>query len=210
MIELPPISTVTEVPAPVTFKVITGRRYLHALGEPPDGQNDVRAGRERSTIMIDEQSGLVLIESDYGAYAYHWPPAHRVEDIFTFLAHLDFDYFMNKAAKQPWREIDLRKTIDHHRRTVRGERWQRDITKEEARDRWDALDGLLAEAPATIDEFLRLWHEPHALYSWLYGADVAIVSRNTFAARYFWDVIWKALIESDAFRVHMKRTTRVA
>jgi hypothetical protein len=203
-IALPPIAIVAEVPAPVTFEVITGRRYLHALEEPDDGSNQVRGFRERSRFSFDEATGLVQIESEYGTFSYYWPPAYRGEDLFTFLADLDFDYFMGKAAKQRYRILDLERTLtDLRLRLIEGRRggW---IGRGVARDRWEALERLEGEHMVTGEDFMRVWHDVSELADWLYGMDAYYLEKDDPGARHFWDVIWKALIDSPEFRRHMK------
>src|SRR3546814_11053560 len=68
---------------------------------------------------------------------YTWHPSRRESDIFTFLASLDFDYFMEKACKCPWRIFDLDRTIAHHRDEIRTERRGRrnftDLSRSEER-----------------------------------------------------------------------------
>lgn len=203
-ISLPPIATVAEVPAAVTFEVITGSRYLHALEQPDNGQDQIRSWRERSRFSIDEATGLVQAETEYGTFSYYWPPAYRSEDLFTFLAHLDFYYFMGKAAKQPHRVLDLPRTLAELRRDIIRDRRDGSIGRAAARDRWEGLDRLDGEAPQSGDAFMRIWHDISELADWLYGADVSYHEMDHGGARYFWDVIWAALIGSDAFRRHMR------
>ena len=210
VIDLPPIAEVTQVSAPVTFHVITGRRYLHALEEPAKGLDQIRAWRERSIFMIDEHTGLVAAETEYGTYSYYWPPAYRSDDIFTFLARLDFDYFMNKAAKQPYRVLDFDRTLAELRRDLLQDRRDHNVDKASARDRWEALASIEAEYPLNEDGFYHHWHGNGALTDWLYGADIPLLSKDHGSARYFWEVIWHTLINSEPFRAHMKSKTVAA
>jgi hypothetical protein len=203
-IPLPPIAIVAEVPAPVTFEVITGRRYLHALEAPDDGRDQVRGFRERARFSIDDASGLVQIESEYGTFSYYWPPAHRREDLFTFLASLDFYYFMGKAAKQPHRVLDLDRTIAGFRKEILMERRSLVIGPATARYRWDGLDRLDGEAPQSGDDFMRIWHDISDLADWLYGADVSYHEMDHGGARHFWDEVWATLIASPEYRRHMR------
>jgi hypothetical protein len=209
-IALPPFASVAEIEAPVTFEVFTGRRYLHALEEPDVGKGQIRCWRERARFSIDDASGLVQAETEYGTFSYYWPPAYRSEDLFTFLADLDFDYFMNKAAKQPYRVLDLNRTIASFRREIIRERREGWMERDVARDRWEGLDRLEGEAPQSGDEFMRIWHDISALSDWLYGADVSYHEMDHGGARHFWDVIWAALIASTEFRRHMRPKAEAA
>lgn len=197
-VDLPPIRIAREMPAPVMIEVITGNRTLRSL-EPVKDIDQVTAWRDRAIFTIDEATGLVMCESQYGTFSYHWPPAYRSCDIFTFLASLDFDYFMKKAAKEPYREIDLDRTIANLREDLLRERRQRDVKKDAARDRWDALAAIAGEYPRTDDDFLRFWFNDSDLVGWFGGDIPSIYSRDTFSARHFWDVIWMTLIESEPF-----------
>src|SRR3546814_15212613 len=74
------------------------------------------------TRRSSEATGAFSCQSGFMDFAYTWHPSRRESDIFTFLASLDFDYFMEKACKCPWRIFDLDRTIAHHRDEIRTER----------------------------------------------------------------------------------------
>lgn len=201
-IELPPVRQVRERPAPVMIEVITGNRWLNSL-EPMKDKDQVGAWRERSLFTLDEASGLVTAETDYGSFSYFWPPAHRSRDLFTFLADLDFGYFMGKAAKQPYQELDLERTMRVLRTELVEARRRNNCTRAEARDRWTALAEIDADNPRSEDEFLRRWYDDRDLVRWYDGELPPLYSRDTFGARHFWDVIWATLIASEPFRARM-------
>lgn len=203
MTPLQPLAHVAEVAAPITFEVITGNRYIRVVDGPiPWGE--IKSYRERSIFLIDDRTGLVSAETEYGSYAYHWPPAHRGEDIFTFLASLQFDYFMGKAAKQLYREIDLDRTIRDYRLQLVQTRRDRELSKEAARACWAALESLLHEVDRRLpDDFVHAWYRSNALCRWIDACDVGPWLADTHQARHFWDVIWATLISSDAFRRRM-------
>ena len=208
-IELEPIRRVTVLPAPVMLEVVTANRSLCLLTEPDPGsrQEQVVAWPDRSVFTIDDRTGLFQAQTPYGDFAYHWPPAYRSCDLFTFLASLDFGYFMGKASSKPYREPDwertfrnLRKEILEHRR-----KWG-DLTRDQARGCWEELESIERNQPFGEEGFYRLWWDSPDLSKWTNSEPVSISYRDTFAARHFWDVIWQALVSSEAFRSYMKKT----
>lgn len=185
--------SVRELPGPVTFEVITrteGGKY-----------------RERSLFTMDEATGLFMAESPYGTFSYYWSPANRGENLYQFIAGLDFDYFMGKAAKQDYRELDIERTLAGYRRDVIQERRQwSSLTKEQAREVWDALRALEAENPLSRDGFMHYWHQNDTLSEWRYGIDVTYGERDSWCARFFFETILKTLIESEAYQARRAST----
>jgi hypothetical protein len=179
------VVSVTERRSPVVIEVVT----------------DEGGWKSRSVFHLDEASGLVMAESAWGTYSYYWPPAYRDSNLFAFLASLDFDYFMGKAARQPWRELDEERTFAHHQRAIVDERRSGDLTRERARILWEALTRFVAGGYAgSSAEFLNLWHQSPELAEWRYGPDVVTVERDTAEARQFWHGPWLGLLGSAPFR----------
>lgn len=179
---------VCEIASPVTFKVITGQRW-----------------RERSVFQMDESSGLFMAETPWGTFSYYWPPAYRGCNLFQFLASLDFDYFMGKAAKQPSREIDATETVRRYRaELIQHRRRYMELDKQTTRELWDLLGSL--EDNRSRDEFLNAW-AGSPLDRWISVFDASVCERDTAAARAFWDGPWRQLITSAAW-VKRARETR--
>src|SRR3546814_6236585 len=105
------------LPSPTLFRVNFGHQFLRQL---EDGT--LATDAQHAIVTIDEATGAFSCQSGFMDFAYTWHPSRRESDIFTFLASLDFDYFMEKACKCPWRIFDLDRTIAHHRDEIRTER----------------------------------------------------------------------------------------
>lgn len=186
--------SVREMPGPIMFEVIT-----HTEGGK---------FRERSVFTLDEVTGLFMAESPYGTFSYYWPPAYRCSNLYTFIAGLDFDYFMNKAAKQPYREMDLERTLKGCRRDLIEERrkWG-DPTKDRAREIWDALKSIEHNGPFSSEEsFLHHWYYDSTLGDWRQPYDISVTRRDRYCARFFFDTILDTLIKSDAYRARIDTT----
>jgi hypothetical protein len=206
---LGPITEVEILPSPILFRVRTGKLFLRAL---EDGE--VQSHSEFATFTIDEATGSFSCQSEYGDYAYTWPPHARRSDIFTFLASLGFDYFMGKAAKQAWQLFDLERTIEAARNEIRqerrGSRQTTDLSKQLANEMWEALDDIEAEHPTTDNEFYRLWNDHSCLGEWFVDYGPSVYTKVSPLALTFWDVVWQALIKSPQYRAHMRAPARFA
>lgn len=198
------IGEVEILPSPVLFRVRTGHTFLRQL---EDGE--VQSSSEYATFTIDEGTGGFSCQSEYGDYAYVWPPHARRTDIFTFLASLGFDYFMNKAAKDSWRILDLAATIEYHRNEIRQERRGRrhsaDLSKEMANDLWEALDEIAQEHPRTESDFYAAWHRQPVLGEFFVDYAPHVTMKVSPIAQTFWDEVWKTLIASPQFRAYMRK-----
>lgn len=128
-------------------------------------------------LTINEDTGEVHIQSDYGNYQHRWNPAHTGEKgqqaMHRFFARASAHYLVDKFGygQQPdlksvfdeeRTKCEVRKLIIAHRRG-RGD--GRDIDKYEARDLWDQLDswcdadGDLHACPSELWNFLgEPWH----------------------------------------------------
>lgn len=190
-VPLPGIAEAREIAAPVMIEVITGNRWIT--------NGEERSNRERSLFTLHEQTGLFQAETPYGTYSYTWPPAHRRENLFDFLASLDFGYFMGKAYAGDYRELDLAATCGELRKMIIEKRIDSDLDKDNAREAWDRLRALEDEGARDENEFAHAWND--AMLEGLCSVfDLPFNHRDKFECRHFWDVIWPVLINSDPFR----------
>lgn len=208
VINFAPKVDVEILPSPVMFRVRSTDRFLRQLeGGEPIGFSEI------ATVTVDESTGSVSCQSGFGDFSYSWN-ARGGADIFTFLASLSFDYFMNKAAKQPWQEFDLARTIEYHRNEIRMERRGRrafcDLSKELANELWDALDSIEAEYPRDETHFGFLWQNHSCLSEFFNDYAPATYTRVSPTAQSFWDRLWRPLVTSAQFRAHMKPQREVA
>lgn len=108
-----------------------------------------------ATIMIEESSGLLAIQSEYGHFSHYWGTAGRVKGN-TFkqeLLRFGIDYVQNKLSYNDnlgrWFNFD--KTIDRIKQDIIESRKEHGITSEEARLYWNEM--LEIEDCDTTDEF---------------------------------------------------------
>lgn len=98
-----------------------------------------RGGNGWFVVFIDE-IGCVSIQSDYGDYAYRW--SSFGEDIRTFLMQCDQSYLINKFTLG-WPQISKgEKSTRRIKESILDERRQGAISKQEARDLYDAVPDL--------------------------------------------------------------------
>lgn len=156
----------------------------------------VRAGFEWALIALDDNTGLIAIESSFGSFNYVWPPRHRSQPLAEFVTCLDFGYFMSKTRGLSAKEFDLDETIKAFRRWVIDERRATNITKEHARDAWDALDDIHEEGPRTAEHCGTLINEDRERLRDALGDDWWDGMRQRYTAECvaFWDTIWPAFI----------------
>src|SRR3546814_18884862 len=105
------------LPSPTLFRVNFGHQFLRQL---EDGT--LATDAQHAIVMIDEATGAFSCQSGFMDFAYTWHPSRRESDIFTFLASLDFDYFMAQACKCPLHIFALTPTIPPPPATNRTER----------------------------------------------------------------------------------------
>lgn len=182
-----PYLNIAEAAGPKAYEVRSGSRFLTAL---EDGE--VRCWPEYHLILIDERTGYVTIEGGYGTFSYRWPSVARgPESLHSFLYDLNFDYFMGKAAKQPYRVADLDKTVAGLRRQLIEDRRRLDIDRREARDLWQALEDADHDG---ADQFVRaLYDDAH----WSARLDYSdpLVMVDDPGVRRFWAEVWKPFAE---------------
>lgn len=113
-----------------TFKKSTCERY------------DLRWGQYGWAIFtIDEKLGLFNCQSDHGDYSYMWPN-HGRKSFKHFILELakDTHYLLKKVSKPD--TFDFQKALVRWKREIIRVRRDRECTKEQARDAWEAIDSL--------------------------------------------------------------------
>jgi hypothetical protein len=108
-----------------------------------------------ATIMIEECSGLLAIQSEYGHFSHYWGTAGRAKGN-TFkqeLLRFGVDYVQNKLSYNDnlGRYFNFDKTIERIKHDIIERRREHYITKEDARLYWEEM--LEIEDCDTTDEF---------------------------------------------------------
>jgi hypothetical protein len=176
-----------EAEGPKAYEVRNGQRFLSAL---EDGK--VQCWPEYHLILIDERTGNLLIEGGYGTFSYGWSRSGRDgESLHSFLYDLDFDYFMKKAAKQPYRVIDLDATVKGLRKDLLRERHDGSYTRDEAREMWETLEAAEGYGSGLVDRLCEdgQWSE------FLDYSDPSVMVDHPRMRR-FWDEVWTPFAEA--------------
>lgn len=170
------IFRVNEVPAPRTYEVRTG---FGGLGD-------------FHTITIDDRTGALTIDGSYGTFAYRWTSygQDRGVTLHEFLYDLDFDYFMNKASKQPYRIPDWKSTKKDMLSRVLEERRARELTKDDARYLFDLTVSAFERDPLSEGDFYSAF-EDYKLYDF-FMSDGGYNFRTMVhpGMQNFWDEVW--------------------
>ncbi len=95
------------------------------------------------SLEFGRESVNVMINSDFGHYAYNW--THTGPDPYDFLCRINRDYAMNKLSDGKLYEPDVEKFGDQVKKSILELRYDRSITKEQARDAWDDLIPITTE-----------------------------------------------------------------
>lgn len=203
LLPLGTIRNVEIIPSPIQFRVNFVSRFLRGL---EDGE--IKTNPEYALVTVDAATGTFGCQSGFGNFSSQWHPSRLDCDIFTFLASLDFEYFMEKASNGPWRIFDRAKTIEQIREQIRmerrGKRSWADLTAEKANQLWAALDAIEKEQPDTEDRFFQSWYRHSVLAEWHLDYPPAIYTKIAPLAQSFWDQIFTPLVNSIQFRSFMK------
>jgi hypothetical protein len=179
---------------PKAYDVRSGERWLHNLEDA-----EIRCWPEHHLILIDERTGHLMIEGGYGTFSYGWPNYGRGErSLHAFLYSLGFDYFMEKASRQPHRVIDVAATVRRLKEEIVEDRRRRDLEKSEARDLWDELESCESEhGRGFVDRLF----EDRGWYARLDCSDPSVMVDSPTMRR-FWDEVWSPFCE-EVLRLHM-------
>jgi len=192
---------VREITPPRQYEVLTGRSYLQTLEN-----GDITTWTERATFTLDEVTGQVSIQSEYGDFAYRWTSIGK-STLAEFLCSLDMDYFMNKAAGSAWQEMDFDSTIVQLKSDIieyrREHNWPGGCTKEKARSAWDEVDSIDGGDVRTPDQFYYHYNQLSDVQDIIPTYDLEICHRIKPTAQYFWDVVMRA------FRDHIRKLSEI-
>lgn len=151
-------------------------------------------------IAIAESGGVFMTVGDFGNYGYTWP-CHGRPTFKHFLVEIDRnylcgklgrrDYFLPKETKREWR----REVLTCRRRLG--------ISKETARQAWDAIEAMEFTNP---DEIYRDWEQTPALKK-VFEDPCCMPCVKDFepALRMFADRIWPVFVET--LRAELKGST---
>lgn len=160
-------------------------------------------GWATATIREWPKGGQIDVQSDFGNYAYAWG-AIGDRTLREFLCDLDFDYFMNKAAKG-YRVFDEEATVRLIKKDIFALVDCRVIDRETAHDWRDEVDGIGDCGSEHL--FAERLMQCEWFYS-VYESYPDIVMRDCPQARAFWDGPWQALC--DHWRHETGQRQRVA
>jgi hypothetical protein len=94
-------------------------------------------GWERPSTSGIMHGGEILINSDYGNYAYSW--GNMGSTLKWFLVSIDRGYLLDKLAGLSLYEFDFDASVARVRREIIRERRDRSIDAEEAREAWHQI-----------------------------------------------------------------------
>ena len=150
--------------------------------------------RWQATIMIEESSGLLSIQSEYGHFSHYWGTSGRAKGN-TFkqeLLRFGLDYVQNKLGYNDnlgdWFDFD--KTVKEIKRNIVESRKDGSIDSGKARTFWDEINEL--EEGNTTSEFGSLIYET-GLFEGLYSGDycsIPIITGTHPRLEKFMDLIY--------------------
>jgi hypothetical protein len=151
----------------------------------------VRANHEWAIFYIDEKLGAFNCQSTYGTYAYIWRSIGSAT-LKEFLLDLNFDYFMGKA-RPGYHTFDFDRSVERLRDTIRSARRYGSLTKAEARDAWDDIEGL---SPDGSHEFVSYVTHSEPLMRALGGDYYDLCSQSPDGdSKQFWVIIWPEFLK---------------
>lgn len=138
--------------------------------------------------LLYEDSGRVIILSDYGDCSHCWWCRGEGVSVPKFLAELEMDYMGRKMLGAAIEEYSHADTVKAIREKICFERSYEYLTKEEAREEWDRV-GPLEENDIPFD----VWVSDTSL-------EDAYECRRTRTSRTwvnFWEKLWLPLIQPE-------------
>lgn len=149
----------------------------------------VRSGHEWALIALDDRTGLMAIQSSYGAFNHIWPPQHRSQPLGEFIVTLDFGYFMSKTRGAAAKEFDFNGTVSNIRDWIKRARRENGISKDVARDAIGALEAI--DHTTSSDDFaMQLGYAPDLMQALGSEWYEALRTRYTPECEWFWKTIW--------------------
>lgn len=95
-------------------------------------------------LVLDEDTGFVSIQSDYGNWDFIWPPAcHGRRSLKHFLCEADYPYLAGKFFHgRGEEEFDFHGTVDKIKRDIIDARRGGEVGNENAREVYDEVDEM--------------------------------------------------------------------
>jgi hypothetical protein len=151
--------------------------------------------RWQATIMIEDSSGLLSIQSEYGHFSHYWGTGGRSAGN-TFkqeLLRFGLDYVQNKLSYNDdlghWFNFD--ETVKRIRQDILEKRRERRIESPDARVLWYEADNL--EECKTSSEFAHQLFAKYSLMTELYDGDylaIPIITETHPRLRKFMEVVY--------------------
>lgn len=139
-----------------------------------------------AVATLHDETGLVAIVSDHGDWAHAWNPRHISEPtLHHFVARADADYAAGKMLHRSDREqLDVEGTRRAFFEMIARDRRERNISREEARERWDEVmdwdeDSYNARELPGDD--------------WLEASYESICHKPTSTAKAFMEIVWPSV-----------------
>jgi hypothetical protein len=134
--------------------------------------------------------GEILVNSTFGAFCNSW--GHCGQPFKQFLAGLNFNYFMTKCRGMDAEQFDGEKSVRNAKERVTALRRDGTLTREQAREAWDAIEECESEAE----------HSEYAFVRELYQVDIPglsepwelVVRSPTPDTVGFWRDIWPEFV----------------
>lgn len=110
---------------PVTVELSTVAKIIC---RPPTGW---------AILRLEESTGFVSIESDWGDWSYRWPSYARASSLGSFLNEINVHYAAGKFLGERAREFSPEKTERSVKTAILEMRRRDDLTSETAREEWE-------------------------------------------------------------------------
>ena len=177
----------------------------------------LRQWTRESTDGHPRHCGEIMIHSSFGSWANSW--GHCGTPFKSFLASLEFGYLFGKLMGTDLRKFDGEGSVKAIKQLIlecrRGKRYCH-VSKDEAREAWDAVENSSSEAESSLDAFVRVLRD---VYDERIGDGLReqfeepwnhSVDKDNPQAVGFWDHIWpefKALLEKEALEEKAAQTS---
>lgn len=156
------------------------------------------------TVEFGKTSAQVMINSDYGSYAYNW--FSTGENPKQFLCDINMDYAMEKLSDYKLYEPDTDKYSEEIKNSIIESRKDERMTKEEARTAWDDMLGVLDDYPSGDIMYHSLIEHEH--FDKVFGDFEALPSARRVKPKHvhFWEKVWTPF--TDALKIEMEKDSK--
>jgi len=145
------------------------------------------------TVEFGKTSAQLMINSDYGSYAYNW--FSTGENPKKFLCDINMCYAMEKLSDYNLYEPDPYKYSDEIKELIIDSRKGEYLTKEEAREAWDDMLGILDDYPSGDIMYKELID--HKYFNKVFGGFEYLPSATRVKPKHkhFWENIWLPFVD---------------